>query len=379
MDFQEGLTMRCTRCAMDDSIPTIKFDENGICNFCKQHDIWDEENPPDDVKLDNLIENIKDEGKNKQYDCIVAISGGADSSYLLYLAKKVWKLNPLVFHFDNGWNTKIAINNIQNMVEKLNVDYYTYSVDRAEFDDFCASFLKASVPDADIPNDIGMTTAFYKVAQRFDVNNVLIGHSFRTEGSIPLGWTYMDGKYVESVTQKFGTHKIKTFPNLWLKDWLYWIGIKRIKVLRPFWYMNYNPDEAREFLIRNYGFEWYKSKHAENKYTKFIAYNYLYNKFGIDKRIVRLSAPVRSGYLLREEVIEALSKPPIVEDEIISEIKTRLQLTDTDFNNIMTAPKHTHRDYETYHETFRRYKILFWLLTKANLVPITFYKKYVEV
>lgn len=363
---------------MDDSIPTIKFDENGVCNFCKQHDIWEKENPTDGARLNSLIQSIKEDGKNKRYDCIVTVSGGADSSYLLYLAKEVWKLNPLAFHFDNGWNTQIAKNNIQNLIYKLNVDYYTYSVDRSEFDDFCASFLKASVTDADIPNDIGMTTAFYEVAQRFSVKNVLIGHSFRTEGSMPLGWTYMDGKYIESVTQKFGTHKIKSFPNLWLKNWLYWITISGIKVLRPFWYMNYNPDEAKKFLTENYGFEWYKSKHAENEYTKFVAYYYLYNKFNIDKRIVRLSAPVRSGYLSRDEAIETLLKPPVVEDEIITKVKTRLKITD-EFASIMLAPKQSYRDYETYHETFRRYKILFLLLAKANLVPITFYKKYVEV
>jgi N-acetyl sugar amidotransferase len=363
---------------MDDSIPTITFDEHGVCNFCKQHDIWEKENPTDGKKLNKLIQTIKEDGKNKMYDCVVAISGGADSSYLLYLAKEVWKLNPLAFHFDNGWNTQIAKNNIQNMVDKLNVDYYTYSIDRPEFDDFCASFLKASVTDADIPNDIGMTASFYEVADTFDVSNVLIGHSFRTEGSMPLGWTYMDGKYIESVTQKFGTHKIKSFPNLWLKDWLYWLSIRQIKVLRPFWYINYNPDEAREFLTKNYGFEWYKSKHAENKYTKFIAYYYLYNKFHIDKRIVRLSAPVRSGYLTRDEAIETLSKPPVVEQEIIDEVKDRLHITSPNFDVIMSAPKHNYTDYETYHETFKRYKPLFWLMVKANLVPITFYKKYVE-
>jgi len=369
--------MRCTRCVMDDSVPGITFDSNGVCNFCHDHDIRERHCPTDGVKLSEMIAKIKEESKSAAYDCIVGISGGADSSYLLYLATKVWKLRTIALHFDNGWNTDIANHNIDKILKGMNVPCEWVSPSRAEFDSLCKAFLQASVPDADIPNDIGMTATFYKVAEKLDVKNVLIGHSFRTEGSVPLGWTYMDGKYIQSVAEKFGV-TLKTFTNLWLDDWLRWIGPCDIKVLRPYWYMNYDPDEARRFLAENYKWEWYGGKHSENKYTKFIAYYYLPKKFGIDKRLVRLSAPVRSGFMTRGMAIKNISEPPTVEKEILKEVKSRLNLTDSAFYDIMHAPNKTHLDYETYQSYFKSHKDYFRSLLDKNLIPETFYKKYVE-
>lgn len=366
----------CSRCILDSHIPKISFNANGECSYCQLHDKWDREYPIQSG-VRKMISKVKRMGKNQEYDCVVGVSGGRDSSYLLHLTKE-WGLHPLAVHWDNGWNTTIAEANMQKLVKALNVDFYRAGVDKQEYDDICKSFLLASVPDADIPNDIALATTLYYAAETFGTKIIFIGHSFRTEGTTPLGWSYMDGRYVESVHKKFGNVEMKTFPNLWLRHWLHWIIDKRIRMLRPLWHVNYQEEETRNFLQGRFGWKWYGGKHCENKYTKFVS-NYLQpRKFGIDLRYIRSSALVRSGQLTREEALEKVEKPPEIEPAILKEVKQRLGFTSEEFERMMQAPKKTHNDYPTYHSTFRRWRLLFWMLCKANLVPKTFYEKYMR-
>lgn len=202
---------RCSRCVYHEKTPGIFFDGNGVCNYCKIYDQMNLQYPTGQEGrkyLKVLADQIKRNGAGKQYDCIVGVSGGCDSSFMLYQIKELG-LRPLAVHFDNTWNSKIAVENLRRMLKTLNVDLYTHVVDNEEYDDLCKSFLKAGVPDLDIPNDIGLATTLYQAAKKYDVKYIFDGHSFRTEGISPLGWTYMDGKYIDSVQKNLGFALLK--------------------------------------------------------------------------------------------------------------------------------------------------------------------------
>jgi hypothetical protein len=329
------------------------------------------------ILLSKLTENIRKDGEGKKYDCVVGVSGGCDSSFLL--AKTVeLGLRPLAVHWNNGWNTDKATRNIQRMVDGLNVDFYEYRMDRQEYDDLCHSFLLASVPDADIPNDIGLTTVLYYACERFGVKHILNGHSFRTEGMAPLSWSYMDGKYIESVHKQFGHIPLKTFPNLTLDKWLCWLNDCQIERHRPLYYMDYNKAKAMEYLRQTFGWQWYGGHHCENKYTIFVG-NYVHPfKFDIDLRLIEFSAMIRSGFMTKEQAREELEKPSPTDPAIIEEVKERLQLSDKELERIMKLPKKTHNDYETYRNEFHKRKAMFTELFKKGRIPATFYTKYIE-
>jgi hypothetical protein len=227
------MTVRCARCLYDETVPGISFDEQGVCNYCHMHDQLDREYPTGEEgqkRLRALADKIRAEGRRKKYDVIVGVSGGCDSSYMLYLTKNLG-LRPLAVHFDNTWDSTVAVENIHDVLNKLDVDLYTYVVDNKEYDDIYRSFLKAGLPDVEAPTDIGLAVTLNKAAEKFGVRYIFEGHSFRTEGISPLGWIYMDGKYIETVQKQYGTYPLKTFPNMLLPDFLKWtavLGIKKI-------------------------------------------------------------------------------------------------------------------------------------------------------
>lgn len=366
----------CARCVLPTSIPSVKLDSKGECNFCKLHDRWIARYSGEKARneLEYLIEAIKHSRYDSRYDCVVGISGGCDSSYLLWKARE-FGLKPLAVHFNNNWNTEIAEANMKKLTQGLGVDFLEVKVDRQEYDDICRSFLLASVPDADIPNDIALQTVMFLAAEKASVKYVLSGHNFRTEGTTPLEWSYMDGLYVADVQRRFGTMPLKTFENLWLGRMLKWMIIKRIKQPRLLWYLDYDKEEAKQQLHDKFGWQWYGQAHCENKYTEFVS-NYLQpRKFGIDLRLVLLSARIRSGYLTRDEALDIVGKQPDATD-LFMEVRDRLGFTSDTWHEMMSRPIKTHYDYKTYHATFRRYKWLFRLAANLNLIPKTFYEKY---
>lgn len=372
------MNQTCARCIYDETIPYIYFDSEGVCNYCRQHELLEQEYPTgkEGEKLIALAEQIKIAGKNKKYDVIVGISGGCDSSYLLYKTKELG-LRPLAVHFDNTWNSKIAVENIHNILKKLDVDLYTHVVDAQEFNDILKSFIKASVPEIDTPSDIGLATTHYLAAEKYGIKYIFEGHSFRTEGIAPQGWSYMDGKYIQTVHDKYGTGiKIETFPNLWLAKWLKWLIINQIKKIRPLYYIDYKKDETKEFLSKELGWQWYGGHHMENRIAYFLN-NYWYpKKFGIDLRYSEFSALVRTGQMKREEALDKIKTSNIFDESILEEIKKRLSITDEEFEMMMKAPNKSYRDYKTYKQTFEKMRGFFWLLYKADLVPKSFYMKY---
>ena len=224
----------CERCIYDDRIPYIQFDAEGICSYCRQTEQLEEEYPTGERGreiLEQLARRIRRGAGRRKYDVVVGISGGCDSSYMLFLAKELG-LRPLAAHFDNTWNSRIAVENIQKVTRRLGVDLFTHVVDNREYNDLFRAFLLASVPDIDTPADIGLATTHYLAARKFGIRYIFEGHSFRSEGISPQGWFYMDGKYIDSVRRQFGTRRFETFPNLWMSRWLKWSvvdGIKKIE------------------------------------------------------------------------------------------------------------------------------------------------------
>jgi len=368
----------CTRCIYDDRIPYVSFDRDGVCNYCRQHEALDREYPTGlegRARLESLARRISSDGRGKKYDVVVGVSGGTDSSYLIHLAKELG-LRPLAAHFDNTWNSRIAVENISNVLKATGTDLFTHVVEAEEFCDLFRSFLHASVPDIDTPSDLGLATTHYLAARKFGIRYIFEGHSFRTEGISPHGWFYMDAKYIETVHRLFGRLPAPSFPNLWISSWLKWTAVDRIRKIRPLYYVDYRKEDTKTFLSENYGWQWYGGHHMENRTAYFTNNYYLPRKFGIDLRYSELSALVRSGQLSRDVALERIATEKPFDASILEEVKKRLGFSDREFDAVMAAPKKTYRDYRTYKELFETLRPLFWAMYKLDLVPKSFYMKY---
>ena len=343
----------CTRCILNAAVPGIEFDENGVCNYCKKHDELVKEFPTGEEGkriLEKKINEIKAAGKGKEYDCIVGVSGGVDSTYTLYLAVK-YGLRPLAVLFDNGWNSEIAVSNIKNATSKLGVDLETYVVNYEEFKAILVAFLKASTPHADIPTDVGIKSTLYRTAVENKIKYILTGGNFRTEGFIPQEWSYLDGRYVRSVYEKFTNKKLEHFPNLTLLHYLYYMFIKKINIVRILNYVEYPKEQIKELITKELGWRDYGGKHYESIFTRFNQTYMRYKKFGIDMRLVEYAALVRSGYMNREQALKELQKPPFTEEQLKSDVNyviKKLGLTEEEFNEIYALPVKTFHDYPTY-------------------------------
>lgn len=369
----------CSRCIYDSSIPNISFDDEGVCSYCKQVDELAERYPNDfrgDLQLQAVVEKIKKAGKGKKYDAVIGVSGGCDSSYLMHLMTVKYGLRLLAVHFDNSWNSTIATENISVMTEALGIDLFTYVVDANEFDDLILSFLKAGVRDIDIPTDIGLASTMNIAAEKFNVKYKIDGHSFRTEGSAPMGWVYMDAKYIQDVHSKFGKMPMKTFPNLWMYKQLKWMLFNRIESIRPLYYLKYDKEAVKELLSEQYGWKWYGGHHLENRTSSFFHSYFFPTRWNSDFRIAGFSAYCREGHMTREEALQLMSTAPSIEDGLLEYFKKRLNLTDEEFDSLMHLPKKHYSDYKTYKKTFERLRPFFYLMAKWNLIPWSFYIKY---
>lgn len=372
------MTERCTRCLYDAHFPSISFDAAGVCNYCHMHDQLETEYPvgaEGERRLRQLAVEIRRAGRGRPYDVIVGVSGGCDSSFLLYRTKELG-LRPLAVHFDNTWDSTIAVQNIHAVLKSLDVDLFTYVVDNEEYDDIYRAFLHAGVPDIEAPTDIGLAVTLYLAAEKYGIKYQFEGHSFRTEGISPLGWLYMDGRYIASVHRRYGTLPMRTFPNLTLWRFLRWTALRGLKKVRPLYYMHYHKRDAMELLTRDLGWEWYGGHHLENRFTAFYHSYFMPCRFGIDARTLGYSALVRSGQMPREEGLALLAEPPQYDPELVEMVKKRLGLPDEEFERLMTLPRRTYREFPTYKRTFERLRPLFWLLYRTHRVPKSFYLKY---
>ncbi len=344
----------CTNCIMDTSDPEIKFDEYGVCNHCAQYKRRVERELFSDPtvreqRLDELIQQIKRDGANKEYDCILGVSGGVDSSYLAYIVKERG-LRPLAVHFDNGWNSELAVDNIQKILNKLEIDLYTYVVDWDEFCDLQRSFLKASVPNVEIPTDHAISAVLWNTAYKKGIRYILNGSNLKTEGIMPLAWTYSSYDYfhIKSIQRMFGTRRLRSYPKLGFFKFLYFVTVRKIRTINILNYLHYEKEAAMQLLSEKFDWRPYQEKHYESVWTRFYQGYYLVKKFGYDKRRPHLSALVNSGQLSRKAALDQMEVESYPADLFKKDYAFTLKkfgLSDAEFESMIHEPAKSHLGY----------------------------------
>jgi len=363
---------QCNRCVMDTSDSEIMFDDNGYCNHCKEYlentqkKVYQGETS--DKKLAKIVEQVKKAGKNNNYDCIVGVSGGIDSSYVAYITKKLG-LRVLAVNFDNGWNTETSVENIENIVTKLGFDYQKYVMNWEEFKDLQVSFLKSSVVNIETPTDHGLLAALHKIADKYRIKYIFSGGNYATEGILPKSWEYdaKDIKQLKAIHKKFGTKKLKTFPTIGLVNEIYFKYVKGIKMIYLLNYVPYDKNEAMKVLEQELDWKYYGGKHYESIYTKFVQSYILPEKFGIDRRRTYLSTLICSGQITRDEALIELTKKPydtIKAEEDKEYICKKLDMSLEEFNKIMNLPVKTYKDYPNNEKML---KFIYNIYFKLNL------------
>ncbi|MGZ9897684.1 N-acetyl sugar amidotransferase [Shewanella gaetbuli] len=348
----------CKNCVMDTSDSKISFDEFGVCDHCNTYlkEILPKWNPEglDESSLFLLAEQIKKDGKGKDFDCIMGMSGGVDSSYLLYLAVEKLGLRPLVFHVDAGWNSQEAVHNIERMVDGLGLDLYTEVINWEEMKDLQLSFLKAGVSHIDTPQDHSFFATMYKFASKHGVKNILTGGNYSTECiRNPLEWMYYqsDSRQLKDIHAKFGSFPLKEYPVtniLWHKVYLPYF--KGIKVIRPLDFMVYNKEDATKLLEDKFGYQRYPQKHFESRFTRFYEGYWLPQKFGYDTRKVQFSSLILTGQMTREEALKELEMPAMTEEQVRVEfeyIANKLGISIEELQSYFYAPNKKYSDYKS--------------------------------
>lgn len=361
---------------MDTSDPEIIFDENGVCNHCHKMERLLKIFPLDEtakVKLNSIIEDIKRSGKNNKYDCLIGVSGGVDSTYMAYMVKELG-LKPLAVHFDNGWNSELAVSNIKNTLKKLNIDLVTYVMDWEEFKDLQLSFLKASVSDAEVPTDFGIFATLFNTAKQHNIRYILGGSNLRTEGIMPSSWTYgvTDQKYVRSVHKIFGKVPLKAYPQLSMSRWLYYLKVKKISNVLLLNYMPYDKKEAMKIIEEKLEWRNYGGKHYESIYTRFFQSYILPRKFNIDKRKAHLSTLINSGQITREAALKEMNEDIYSKEKMNDDkdyVIKKFGFTEKEFEDIMNLPIKNHRDYPSYFPFIQSMKGIINIAKKYKLWP----------
>ena len=369
----------CTRCVYDERVSAIEFDADGVCIYCRQTETLQAQyqtgTPAGEAAMAAMVDRIRAAGRGKRYDCVIGVSGGTDSSYMVYLAKQ-WGLRPLAVHYDNTWNSAIATQNIHNVLAALDVDLYTHVVDNKEVDDIFGAFFRAGVAEIEASTDLALAETMYRAAWKHGVRYILEGHSFLTEGITPVGRNYFDGRYIQAIHARFGTRPMRTYPLMTFNRMLFWSTVARIRKIRPLWYVGYTKEHARDFLEREYGWRYYGGHHLENRMTAFFHGIYLPQKFGADMRNNSLAARARMGTMSRQEAWAEYNSPRTIEEDLLEYFKKRLGLSDEEYERVMREPPRAWTEYPTYKRRFERLRPLFAILARANLVPMSFYLKY---
>ncbi|MEO7310308.1 MAG: N-acetyl sugar amidotransferase [Chitinophagaceae bacterium] len=369
----------CTKTVMDNiADPTIRFDENGVCNYYYEFLEKLEYRLPKletrDAELQAIVEKIKSEGAGKKYDCIIGVSGGVDSSYVAYLVKKMG-LRPLAVHLDNGWNSELAVKNVENILKILNIDLYTVVVDWEIFSDWQLSFLKASTPDAEVPTDHIIAATMYDIAHKFGVRYILSGMNFRSEGLLPPTWArgYLDWRYLKGVQKKFGTKDISSMPHLSISKFFYYNVIKKMRIVNLLNYMDFIKKDAMVVLERELEYRPYSGKHYESIYTRFFQSYILPTKFGIDKRKPHNTCLILGTKELTREQALAIVAAPTAPAELIAEdteyMLKKFGISAGDFDAIMKLPIKTIFDYPNNHKWELKFRTVLNKLRKRGLAP----------
>lgn len=341
---------------MDTTDPNITFDTEGVCNHC--HNYAARVNQSVHVgeegrrQLDELAAEIRRDGMGKRYDCIIGVSGGVDSTYVAWKVKSLG-LRALAVHLDNGWDSEVAVSNIITVLKKVGVDLHTEVLDWEEFKDIQLAFLKASVPDAEVPSDHAIFACLYHTATKIGVRHVITGLNVRTETHMPSAWSdgHVDWGYLKAVHKAYGSgRRIKTFPHY--NFFQYVTSFRKThSTLNILDYVDYSKKDALVFLQDELGWRDYGGKHHESVYTRWYQGVYLPRKFGYDKRKCHLSSRICSGEVTREEALEELKKPsydPALQQQDCEYVAKKFGLTQQEFDAIMSAPLRQFSDFPSY-------------------------------
>ena len=347
----------CEVCVMDTTDINIVFDKDGVCDHCNDFYSNVKPNWHTDSKgkkeLDKIISKIKLDGKGRDFDCIIGMSGGADSSYLLHKVVVDFGLRPLVFHVDGGWNSEIAVNNINAMIDKLGLDLYTEVINWEEMKDFQLSYFKAGVANIDVPQDHAFVATLYNFANKNKIKYIMNGGNISTECvRNPLEWLYYgtDMSQINDIRKKFGTIKLKTYPfSSVFRHKIYLKYIRQVNVIKPLDFMPYIKSEAMIFLEKEYGWQPYPQKHFESRFTKFYEGYWLTKKFGYDTRKVQYSSLILTEQLKRDDALEMLKKPAIPDEEAIHDfeyIAKKMGISTDELQMYFDQENKTYRDYK---------------------------------
>lgn len=366
----------CSHCVLDThDDPEMTFDQEGVCSYCQNYKKHEGEYVKKGGRgleeLKKIVEKIKSDGARKPYDCIIGLSGGVDSSYLALKAKE-FGLRPLAVHFDNGWNSELAVNNIENIVSKLNFDLHTVVIDWDEFRDLQLAFLRASVVDIELITDHAIFASLYKIALEQDVKYILSGVNYVTEAILPEPWVHdkRDHIHIKAISTQFGKIPLKKFPlfDTNLKFRISWKGVTSVPVLN---YLEYIKSDVKKEIIQKLNWRDYGGKHYESVFTRFYQGYILPVKFGIDKRKAHLSTLINSGQINRNSALLELESPIYPEDLRKSDfdfVLKKLGLSVEDFQQIMNLPIKKHRDYPVDRDIYQRFPMLLLLAPVWKLI-----------
>ena len=375
----------CNRCVQDSRVPNIVFDKNKICNFCQLHDELEKEYPNDHrgkKKLEKLFRKIK-RGKRK-YNCVVGISGGRDSSFLLWLAVRKWKLKPLAVHFNDGFDNPVAGENMLQACKKLNVDLITITSHWKEAKDLKIDFLKASTPDLNLGTDIGIASSLYGVCAKHNIRHILLGQSFRTEGVKPLQWSFFDGDYLRNVHKIFGTIPLSPWSpekpgfHLGVKELAYYSLVRKISVWTPLYYYPYIRKNAEQILKSELSWTYPGAHYFDDLYHSLLKHIHRI-KFDIDLNMNSDSALVRSGQMTREQALKRKAGIyPIEDEDVIRLCLKRLNISSMEFEDYMSLPVKSFKDYPTSWNKIKRLKWPIKVMCYGGLLPQITYRKYFQ-
>ena len=380
-------TQVCKRCVQDSSVPGIYFNSSDICNYCDLHDLMEKEYPNNhkgEKKLNNLFEKIRRDQKNKKYSCVIGISGGRDSCFLLWLLVKKYQLNPLAVHFNDGFDNPIAGENMLKACEKLNIDLVTVTSHWKEAKDLKIDFLKASTPDLNLGTDIGIAASLYGVSAKYGIKHILLAQSFRTEGIKPLTWSYFDGDYLRNVHNIFGSVPLSSFLperpgfHLGVKELMYYSVIKGISVWTPLYYYPYIRKSAEAILKEELSWIYPGAHYFDDLYHSLIKYIHRV-KFNIDLNMNSDSALVRSGQMSRETALERKKNIYHIENEdIIRLCLKRLDISKMELEDYLAIPIKTFKDFPTSWNKIRKLKLPIKILSYWGFLPKVTYRKYFQ-
>lgn len=353
----------CTNCVMDTTDSRIVFDEKGVCDHC--NDFYDNVKPnwhtgaKGRSDIEAIVRKIKKDGEGRDFDCIMGMSGGADSSYLLHMAVKEFGLRPLVFHVDGGWNSDTAVHNINVMIDKLGLDLFTEVINWEEMKDFQLTFLKSGLPNIDIPQDHAFVATLYDFAAKYKIKYIVNGGNISTECvRNPLEWIYYgtDMALIRDLRKQFSQNPMKTYPfSSVLRHKFFLRYIRKIQVVKPLNYFPYIKSEAVKFLETEYSWKAPEQKHFESRFTKFYEGYWLPKKFGYDTRKVQLSSLILTEQMDRKEALEILKNPAISEEDAKHDfeyVATKLGISILELQSYFDQPNKTHRDYKNQESMF---------------------------